>query len=272
VLCYHSQILSGNDYAGNGHVALAADLETLHTAGVRIVPAARVAAWLRDEHCWPDAAPRVALTFDDGSLLDFADVEHPGFGRQRGFVGILDDFRARHGAAAQPQLHATSFVIASDEARAQMDRNCLYGLGWMGSEWWREAEAGGLLEIGNHSWNHNNPACAERDDDRGRFDHVADAEACRRQVADAGRAIAAITGRRSRLFAYPYGDPSEYLRKRYLPERPDEHGLCAAFDTRGRPVKRNDSPWAIPRLVHGADWRSPAQFESLLAELCAAAD
>ena len=61
------------------------------------------------------------LTFDDGPLFKLADFVHPEFGPQRGFLGILQDFRAEVGAC-QPELHATSFVIASPGARSAMER------------------------------------------------------------------------------------------------------------------------------------------------------
>ena len=42
ILTYHSNNISGNDYASNDHVALAADLRLIHDRGLRIVPLARV--------------------------------------------------------------------------------------------------------------------------------------------------------------------------------------------------------------------------------------
>jgi hypothetical protein len=42
VLTYHSNNVSGNDYAGNDHVALAQDLRRVARLGLRIVPLATV--------------------------------------------------------------------------------------------------------------------------------------------------------------------------------------------------------------------------------------
>ena len=38
VLAYHSNNISGNDYASNDHVALAEDLRMIQRSGLRIVP------------------------------------------------------------------------------------------------------------------------------------------------------------------------------------------------------------------------------------------
>src|SRR5688572_29922956 len=119
VLAYHSHNISGTDYATNDHVALASDLRSLHAAGAEIVPLEAVAATMRAG--LPERDRRVALTFDDGPLFDYADFEHPRFGPQRGFLNILRDFRQEVGQAAQPGLHATSFVIASPQARRAME-------------------------------------------------------------------------------------------------------------------------------------------------------
>ncbi len=38
-----------------------------------------------------------------------------------------------------------------------MDREALFGLGWMSDDWWAEAVATGLLAVENHSWDHPHP-------------------------------------------------------------------------------------------------------------------
>jgi hypothetical protein len=75
----------------------------------------------------PVPARSVAMTFDDGTDLDFRDRMHPLHGLQRGMLNILLDFIAVHGRRRQPQLHATAFVIASPEARGELDQrsSCL---------------------------------------------------------------------------------------------------------------------------------------------------
>ena len=122
VLAYHSHNITGNAYASNDHAALAADLETITRAGARIVSLEHIAATVRAEKMRDGDETLVGLSFDDGPVFDFADFVHPSLGPQRGFLNILRDFQARHGRAAQPGLHATSFVIASPAARRAMER------------------------------------------------------------------------------------------------------------------------------------------------------
>jgi len=121
VLAYHSHHVVGPDYAQNDHVALRNDLEQITEAGWRIVGLDAVVESLAsppNEGGDPDSnEKRVALTFDDGPCYDVHDFTHPEFGPQRSFLYLLREFRNRHGASTQPQLVATSFVIASPEAR-----------------------------------------------------------------------------------------------------------------------------------------------------------
>ncbi|HEX5130217.1 MAG TPA: hypothetical protein VFV90_10740, partial [Usitatibacter sp.] len=129
ILTWHSMHVGGADYGENDHVAFREDLELLHGAGLRVVPLHAIAAALRDGRL-ESLAGCVGLSLDDGSDFDWYDLPHPACGPQRGMAGILDDFRARHGADAQPGLHATSFTIVSPEARAELDRTCMIGCGW----------------------------------------------------------------------------------------------------------------------------------------------
>src|SRR5688500_11310497 len=98
VLTYHSNNISGNDYAGNDHVALAADLRLIHRSGLHIVPLARVVEVLLGEAPASLVEDGVALSFDDGSWFDWHDIDHPSCGPQRGFAGVLRDFVAETGA------------------------------------------------------------------------------------------------------------------------------------------------------------------------------
>lgn len=268
ILTYHAQIISADDYAGNDHRKLARDLELITDAGRRIVPLQQVVDHLLGRG-QPDALDgTVSLTFDDGPLPDVADVAHPAFGPQRGFLNILRDFRERHGAAAQPGLHATSFVIASPEARRRMDERSLHGLGWMGHEWWAEAARDPLLAIESHGWDHNHPDAAPGEPGRGRFDTVDTEAACRQQVIAAGRYIAKVTGAGPpRLFAYPYGQSSDYLRQTFLPGLQGEHGLDAAVGTEPAPVTADSDRWNLPRFVAGRDWQTPEGLQALLEGL-----
>ena len=264
VLTYHSINIHGNDYAGNDHVALAADLRLLHRLGRRIVPLATVVDVLLGAAPAAAVENAVALSFDDGSWFDWHDLEHPSWGPQRGFAGILRDFAAETGAA----VHATSFVIVSPEARAILDRTCMVGRGWWGDEWWPTAQREGLIAIESHSWDHNHdtlPATVQHAQRKGTFrtiDCWADADAELRQAAD--WLDARLAPHRASLFAYPYGETSDYLVREYLPRHAHEHRLRAAFGTAPAPVEATADRWHLPRYVCGAHWNDPAGLERLL--------
>ena len=214
VLTYHSMNILGNDYADNDHVALADDLRAIDAHDLRIVPLARVVEAM-DGDPTTDLRGCVALTFDDGSWFDWYDLEHPMCGPQRSFANILRDFRVERGTA-QPDLHATSFVIASPHARHELDRTCMIGKGWWTDQWWPQASAEGLLAIESHSWDHNHGTLeitAQRNQHKGTFttiDSYADADVQIRQASDEIDQICAphLTS----LFAYPYGEMNDYLR------------------------------------------------------------
>jgi len=159
VLTYHSQQIGGHDTSNNDHVALQQDLEFLHRAGIRIRSLSVLVDWLagRDSR---DMTGTVCLSFDDGCDFDVRDLEYPGVGIQRSFLGIMQDFIARNGPEAQPELHATCFVIASAAARRVIDARSLFGKNWMRDDWWSDASADELLSLGNHGWDHNHPDLA----------------------------------------------------------------------------------------------------------------
>lgn len=271
VLAYHSHNISGSGYAVNDHVAFASDLRTIHAAGARVVPLARIVEAVHGglERPGPDL---VALTFDDGPLFDYADFTHPELGPQRGFLNILRDFRSEAGRGAQPELHATSFVIASPDARRAMERSPECGFtyldGWLTDGWWNAAVDTGLMGIGNHSWDHLHPAVdtvATRSQERGDFARIADDADADAEIRQASEFINARVGGRCDMFAYPFGHVSGFLEREYLPKRQDRHGMKAAFGTGGRAVSPGDPVWNIPRAVCGYHWRSPAELEALLA-------
>jgi len=264
VLTYHSNNVTGTDYANNDHVALAADLRTIARAGLRIVALHRVVAALLGEVDAGEVENAVAITFDDGSWFDWHDIEHPTFGLQQGFAGIVRAFARETGAPA----HATSFVIASPTARATLDVTCLVGRGWWSDEWWPLAQREGLIAIESHSWDHNHdtlPTTAQREQRKGTFtaiDSYADADAQIRQAAD--WLDAHLAPHRATLLAYPYGESNAYLREEYLPRFAHEHRVRAAFGTTPAPVTQASERWNLPRYVCGHHWRSPEEFERML--------
>jgi hypothetical protein len=215
----------------------------------------------------------VALSFDDGSDFDVHDMPHPRWGPQRSMFNILRDFRAQHGAAAQPGLHATSFSIVSPSAREELDRTCMIGTRWWNDDWWREAEASGLMAIESHGWDHNHETLARPplSIPTGTFD-VTSAEDARFEIDQASAALTRLRGRGGDvLFAYPFGPASDFLVREYFPNT-SGHCVRAAFATGGRPVTPETSRWAIPRYVFRQHWRSSRELRALLGAVRARKD
>ncbi|MCM2328462.1 MAG: polysaccharide deacetylase family protein [Lysobacter sp.] len=266
VLAYHAMNVAGTDYSANDHVAFAADLELLQALGARIVPLGEVAR-AAVEGRLASLSGCVSLSLDDGADFDACDLPHPVWGPQRGMLGILRDFRARHGAAAQPGLHATSFAIVSPQARASLDRHHMVGCGWWNDGWWREAEASGLMAVESHSWDHNQATLESTAASaaRGAFD-LATREEADAEIAQATRYLRSRRGRDGDvLFAYPYGPASDYLAEDYFPDPGAGHGVFAAFTTDAAPVTPGTSRWRLPRFVCGWHWKTPGELEALLA-------
>ena len=276
VLAYHSHRVLGVDYANNDHVALAADLRVVHDAGCRIVSLASIVDAMAPGNAGGPLrgdVPLVAITFDDGPRYDAVDFTHPRFGEQRGFLGILQDFANANGTGAQPALHATSFVIASPDAREAMettyDAACSHvGPGAMRDDWWAPAIASGWLSIANHSWDHLHaglPQVAHSTQARGDFTRVCSTPDADAQIAVAQAWIGRRTdGRSAPFFAYPFGQYNAFLTDRYFPARGRDIGVRAAFTTDARPVRANDNVWCLPRYVCGHDWTTPDGLRSIL--------
>ncbi|MBS0569770.1 MAG: polysaccharide deacetylase family protein [Proteobacteria bacterium] len=269
VLAYHAVNIAGNAYANNDHVAFAADLRLIDELGLRVVPV----HWVVDQLLGAadrDLSRCVALTCDDGSNLDWFDVEHPAHGPQRSLANLMADFIAERGAQAQPHLHLTCFVIASREARAFLDRHCLAGQGWMSDAWWKPALASGRIAIENHSFDHNHAAIPLPGIDgmeRGTFHAVDNFARADAQIAQAARLIDdVIAPARTTLFCYPYGHVNAYLRADYLPHRRAEHGMRAAFGDGATPVDESSDRWNLPRYICGHHWKSPDSLRALLLQ------
>ena len=279
VLTYHSHHCLGTQYHLNDHLALPADLASITQAGCRIVSLGSIVDRLlasREANAAADPgdATCVALTFDDGPVYDLEDFIHPTLGRQRGFVGAMQDFAETAQGAKQPELTATSFVIASPEARRIMettyDTECTYlGAGAMGDEWWERAVATGLLAIGNHSWDHLHPALARvahSKQVRADFSQVLTVDDADAQILAAARFIAERTGGRAApYFAYPFGHSNDFLTATWFPERGSAAGIRAAFTTEPRGLRPDDSAWRLPRLTCGHHWKTPAALIDILS-------
>jgi len=270
ILTYHSMRIHGNDYHSNDHIALRDDLRTLTTHGFEVVSLSQIVQWLTVEDMrLASGRSLVGIAFDDGCDFDFHDLPHPTWGVQRSMLGIMQDFRAGSEAAAST-LHATSFVIVSPDARRELDRTCMLGRDWWRDDWWERAISTGLLAIGNHSWDHNHPTlCSAEQSNRpsGTFkiiDNFDDAEMQIAQASEYLRTKAPNTG--TELFAYPYGEATDYLVREYFPLYGARIGIRAAFTCEAMPVTENCNRWMLPRYVFAHDWKTPAELVSILRD------
>ena len=261
VLTYHGYNISGNGYADNDHVALANDLVWLAEHSWKIVPLSlAVDALFYGGEDLPERC--VCISFDDGTDLDWSDAQFGALGPQRGLYRILDDFH--HVRPERPAVHATAFVIACPEARAKMSVGALQHGHGMDEGWWAEAERSPWLSIGNHSWDHRHPLVVGAQDGGGSFLTVDDEAQAARQVVQSGRYIAARTGTWPALFAYPWGQASDFLRFEFFPHRTSKHGCRAAFGTEPEPMHGGSDRWYLPRFVCGEHWHDPAGLVALL--------
>lgn len=264
VLTYHSTYISGDAYEANDHVALARDLEIIASLGLRVCPLRDVVRAVETGN-FSDVSNCVALTFDDGSDFDFHDLPHPTWGSQRGMLGILKDAAA---TGRHPTLETTSFAIASPDARCELDARELIGAGWWNDDWWAAAEKTGLMRIESHSWDHNQASLrsTRTSAPRGSFQIVDEGEA----DAEIRMASDYVRTRRGRLdpvlFAYPYGDVSEYLATEYFPRGAAVHGVRAAFDIDGAPVGPGADIWRLPRYVFRCHWSDEDGLRRILGE------
>lgn len=272
VLTYHGIHVDGESYATNDHIGLERDLELLHANGWNFINIQSLVDAVLSNRVSDLPERSVVLTFDDGSWFDWYDLPHPDHGPQRGFAGILNDFRERHGEDSQPALHATSFVIVSPEARHALDRTCLIGRGWWGDEWWRQAHRDGLISIASHSWDHRHASLPEHlwfgTTPYGDFHELADEQECDWQVRQAQTILNQLVGRPAApVFAYPYGQVPEILAADYFPRHGEALGLSAAFSCEPEPVHADSDRWRLPRFVFRRDWTSPDELTALLREL-----
>lgn len=260
VLTYHGYNIAGNDYHNNDHIALAADLEWLATEGWTCAPLHWVVeSFFEGKYrAFPDRC--VALTFDDGTDLDWLDVDSGASGQHRSFAGILRDWNQKHPHLAP--AHATSFVIASPAARKILAEKALSRGHGMNSSWWSQAINSGLMTLGNHSWDHRHPLVVP--EVGGTFFSVADERQADLQVRQAGEWIAQRSGRWPALFAYPWGQASDYLRVEYFPRERAAHRCSAAFGTEPGILHPGCDRWYLPRFVCGQHWRSPDELKHLL--------
>lgn len=268
ILVYHAGNVAGGGYGKNDHVAFASDLAMFTQLGWRVVPL----LWLVDQHhglADRDLSNCLALTCDDGTDLDFRDVDYPGMGMQRGFLGCMQD-AVSLASGSHPDMHMSAFVIADPEARQRMDRKCLHGLDWMREDWWARAQASGMMAIECHSWDHNHEVLAGLGTEgmkRGDFHQVNTATRAESQIDRAVHYLNRVLApKHCQLFAFPYGHANPFLTREYLPARGPLLGLRAALGVQGEPVTMASDIWHLPRYVCGWHWRSPGELANILAE------
>lgn len=262
ILTYHSQNVCYPHAHSNDHAALAQDLETLHASGYRVLPLTELIDVLDSKRPESHLDKAVFLTFDDGCDMDFRDIDFPTAGPQRSFYGILQDFIARHGHSAQPGLHASSFVIASRQARTALERKAFDGQAWISDDWWRTAQQSGLLSIENHGWDHFHDA--PEPDQESAATQIRTQDAFELQVLRANDVIAGKSGRRPRFFAYPYGHTGSALPEVFLPAHSAQHQLLGALSTEPAHVHAHSNRWLLPRWVCGRDWNDGTGLQKLL--------
>jgi len=264
VLTWHSIKVLDNSYSGNDPIAFREDLDLLDRKGWSLRPLSRALAEMK-AGTLPERT--AVLTVDDGSILDFEDFEHPTCGTQTSLFNSLRQFARRSDRDPSHDPHLTSFVIASPQARQELDERDYMSLNVWPDHWWRSANQSGLISIESHSWDHNHGSLAQtvqRDNRRGDFRWIETEEECRLEVDQASDYIEARAGRRPAHFAYPYGQASDYLREVYFPRHAARLGIESALGCDPEPVTRVSDHWFLPRYMCGRDWKQPDELVKLL--------
>src|SRR5690349_14559906 len=204
ILTYHPIHIVENSYAGNDLLALESDLATIDRLGLPVVSL--------DQAITAAASPRileagegdaVAITFDDGSVFDHDDHDHPTCGWQRSAATILRDAARRLRCLSGARPLASTFVIASPEAREEMDRVDYFGGNYWPDKWWPRAASEGVLGIESHSWDHNHPSISrsvQRDNVRGTFRNIETYEEAEAEIAQSLDYIERVAGKRPAFF------------------------------------------------------------------------
>ncbi|MCF6300110.1 MAG: polysaccharide deacetylase family protein [Proteobacteria bacterium] len=261
ILTYHASNVYGDEYANNDHVALEQDLMSLHDLGYKIIPLKWIAQWLDDERDITLVGSKlVAISCDDGLDLEFFDGNYFDYGKQISFYNILSDFLKKIGKENQPHACITSFVIASPKARKIIDSKSLQSQNLMNDSWWLDACKTGLFSIENHSWDHYHPDIYPEKNSG--FMKVNDKKSCNQQLVQSKNYINQIIKPYSScLFAYPWGQFSDYLAHHFFQAESSQHGIKAAFTCEPKPVTKKTNKWLIPRFVCGNHWKTKEQLK-----------
>ena len=266
IFVYHAMRIGGVDYPTNDLVAFGSDLESLHARGFEVLPVRELVRMLLDGRLDHESRGLAGLTCDDGCDFDFEDIEHPVAGMQRSILNRMRDFRATHPDA---QVHVSDFVIVSPEAREELDKSCMIGRGWWNDTWWKSAVETGLMDIANHSWDHNHDALPARffrnGERRGTFSGIDSKSRADQQIRVATDYLCRnAPNPGTRLFAYPYGESNDYLTKEYFPRHAQDMKIDAAFGDDPQYLDAGSNRWRLPRFVCGRDWKSETEFEAIL--------
>jgi hypothetical protein len=266
VLLYHTGA-SGCTYSTNALMALAADLETMYSHGYTVVPVYWITSWVvgdMDGSALPDKV--VGITFDDGNDSDWIDANYGGCGTSTSGKTVLNNFKAAHPDLPWYSPHATLFVIASQIARAHIG-----GAG--SSSWWSAAQSSGIMEIYNHSQDHDHPDITTQYYDpflqnyiavggygdgmwagQGNFYRIDTYNEADMEVRKAAAYIYGIIGVWPDLFAYPFGQASSYLVNTYFPTYGSEHQTYGAYCLGSAYATRSSNRYCIPRFTYNNDW------------------
>ena len=260
ILTYHALHAPGWEYETNDHVALEEDLKLIKELGFKVVSLIEIVEFISNKKPWP-TRPVLGISFDDATDHDFHDWSHPSYGYLKSCFTLLKEARS---ADFQPK--ATSFVIASQEARNQLDKTCIAGRKQWNDDWWIEAAQSGILDIANHSWDHAHSTLervVNSNQIKGRFDQIDNQVDADLQIKKAESFIRdKIKNYATGLFAYPYGHYNEYLVDTYFPQ--NNKIFKGAFITGGEYITPSTNIWKIPRFVCGEDWSSPEGLTNIL--------
>lgn len=260
VLTYHSTNISGNDYHSNDHIALRSDLNSISQLGVNVLSALDLVKWIRGELQLDNNKKYTVITFDDGVMLDYLDWQHPRHGFQSSFYNILKS----HGA----YIHATAFVIASPKDRKILEESCMGGYQIWSDDWWQDAEDSQLISIENHSWDHLHKTLEvvkQKHNLKGDFKKIDTFEDADKQIKQSSDYInSQIDNKKTKLFAYPYGDYNAYLVEQYFPDQQDD--IIAAFSCEPIHASKHSNIWKIPRYMCGLHWKNDSEFRRIFQD------
>ena len=148
ILTYHSLKARGTNYQSSDHDALEVDLTLLKENGFRVERLITlVDAFNRGQADDYEGEKVCAITFDDGATHDFVDFYHPDRGLLKSFARILAE-ATDSSRVGWDEVPATSFVIASPDARDMLDVQCIAGRNQWHHHWWEEAIRVAHFDIG----------------------------------------------------------------------------------------------------------------------------